>query len=345
MRIELKILPVFQGDAIVVNCIDDDFCILVDTGTKRAYSKGILKSEIDKTDTFDLLILTHTDEDHIGGLIKYLDDKKRKQNVFTKIWFNNGKVINSNLTQPRTQIPEILLNDPYNLELSITQGISLEKSLNNIGLSSNELIKAGKTSNFGNVKITILSPDVSDLDNFLVEWDLETEKKLQMSKASDFDKPINELLKIKYTENGTLANKTSIAFILNYDKNNIMLMGDAFPSVIEANLRKLGYNETNKCKLNIVKISHHGSSYGISPTLLDIIDCTDFIISTNGSNGLPFKECLARIIAHRNDKVFLHFNYKNEITQNIFSEQDFSDYNFELKYLTEENNYTIRLSD
>ncbi len=345
MCIELKILPVFQGDAIMVNCIDDDFNILVDTGTKRAYSKGILKSEIDKTDKFDLLVLTHTDEDHIGGLIQYLDDKERKQNVFKKIWFNNGEIINSNLTQPSTHIPEILLDDPDNLELSITQGISLEKNLKNIGLSSNELIKAGKTSNFGNVKITILSPDVSDLDNFLVEWNLETEKQLQMSKASDFDKPINELLKIKYTENGTLANKTSIAFILNYDKKSIMLMGDAYPSVIEANLRKLGYNETNKCKLDSVKVSHHGSTYGISPSLLEIIDCKDFIISTNGSNGLPFKECLARIVAHRKEKVFLHFNYKNEITQNIFSQQDFSDYNFELKYLTEENDYTIKLSD
>ncbi|PKP06636.1 MAG: hypothetical protein CVU10_03495 [Bacteroidetes bacterium HGW-Bacteroidetes-5] len=345
MRFELKILPVFQGDSIVVNCIDDDFSILVDTGTKRAYSKGILKSEIAKKDKFDLLVLTHTDEDHIGGLIKYLDDKKRKQNVFTKIWFNNGEEINSNLAQPSTQIPEILLDDPDNLELSVSQGISLEKNLKNIGLSSNELIKAGKIFNFGNVKITILSPDVSDLDNFLVEWNLETEKQLQMSKASDFDKPINELLKIKYTENGTLANKTSIAFILNYDKKSIMLMGDAYPSVIEANLRKLGYNETNKCKLNSVKVSHHGSTYGISPSLLEIIDCKDFIISTNGSNGLPFKECLARIVAHRKEKVFLHFNYKNEITQNIFSQQDFSDYNFELKYLTEENNYTIKLSD
>lgn len=345
MAIELKILAVFQGDAIRIDCIDDDFSILVDTGTKRAYSKGIIKSEVDKTDKFDLLVLTHTDEDHIGGLIKYLDDKERKKNVFTNVWFNSGEVINSNLAQPKTEIPKIILDEPDNLELSIRQGISLEKNLKNIGLESNELIKSGRIFQFGKIKITVLSPDISDLENFLAEWDLETEKQLQMSKASDYDKPISELLKLNYIENGTLANKTSIAFILNYDKKSIMLMGDAYPSVIEANLRKLGYNETNKCKLDIVKVSHHGSSYGISPTLLNIIDCKDFIISTNGSNGLPYKECLARVVAHRKEKVFLHFNYKNEVTQNIFSKQDFLDYNFELKYLTEENDYTIKLSD
>jgi len=345
MKIELKILPVYQGDAIVINCIEDDFRILVDTGTKRAYSKGILKAEFDKTNKFDLLVLTHTDEDHIGGLIKYLDYKENKQSIFKKIWFNSGEVINSNINQLNKQVPEIILDKQENLELSVKQGISLEKKLNCIGLASNELIKAGGTYKFGNVEIIILSPEIDDLENFLKEWSLETEKQLQMSKVSDYEKPISELLKLEYTENGTLANKTSIAFVLNYDKRSILLMGDAYPSIIEANLRKLGYNEINKYKLDFVKVSHHGSSYGISPKLLEIIDCMDFIISTNGSNGLPFKECLARIVAHRKEKVFLHFNYKNEITQNIFSKQDFSDYNFEVKYLSEKNDYTIKLSE
>jgi beta-lactamase superfamily II metal-dependent hydrolase len=345
MTIELKILPVFQGDAIMINCIEDDFRILIDIGTKRAYSRGILKSEIEKTNKFDLLVLTHTDEDHIGGLIKFLVDKERKQNVFKMIWFNNGEIINSNITQSNTQIPEIIIDEQENLELSVKQGISLEKSLKNIGLAPKEIIKAGRTFQFGNIKIIILSPEISDLENFLAAWDLEKEKQLQMSKASDYDKPISELLKIKYIENGTLANKTSIAFILYYNKKSILLMGDAYPSVIETNLRKIGYSELNKCKLDFVKVSHHGSTYGISPTLLGIIDCKDFIISTNGSNGLPFKECLARIVAHRKETVILHFNYKNEITQNIFSLQDFSDFNFELKYLTKKNDYTIKISD
>jgi len=152
-------------------------------------------------------------------------------------------------------------------------------------------------------------------------------------------------LQNNYHENGTLANKSSIAFLFKYLDKKVLLMGDAFPSVVEKNIRKLGYDENNKLILEAVKVSHHGSKNGMSPDLLNIIDCNKFIISTNGSNGLPSKECLARIVAHKKEKVFLFFNYKNENTENIFFGFEYEEYNFEVIYLNENNNYTIEISD
>ncbi len=345
MTIKLKILPVFQGDAIVIDCIQDDFKIMVDTGTKRAYSRGILKSEIDKTDKFDLLILTHTDEDHIGGLIKYFEDREREKNVFKKVWFNSGKVIKENSIKTKEPAPEILLDDSADLNLSIKQGISLESKLSAVGLDSKELTNSGEIRSFNNIKITVLSPEIDDLKEFYDNWELEKESQLEVTKANDYHKLIEDLLQNQYLEEGTLANKTSIAFILSYSGKNILMMGDAYPSVLEKNLRKLGFDENQKLELDLVKISHHGSKNGMSPTLLEIIDCKNFVISTNGSNGLPFKECLARIVAHRNDKIRLYFNYKNDVTENIFSQQDFINFNFEMQYLTQDNNYTIAIGE
>lgn len=343
--IRVKILPVFQGDAIIIDCVQDNFKILVDAGTQRAYSKGIIKSEIEKTDKFDLLILTHTDEDHIGGLIKYLDDRERKKDAFNNIWFNNGEVIRTNLKKTNSSTPEILLDDALDLNLSIKQGISLENKLKSIGLDSNELICSGVIFSFKNIKITVLSPEIDDLKEFYDHWELEKKSKLEVAKADDYQKLIEDLLQNHYLEEGTLANKTSIAFILNYNEKNILMMGDAYPSVIEKNLRKLGFDENNKLNLDLVKVSHHGSKYGISPSLIKIIDCKNFVISTNGSNGLPFKECLARIVSHRNDNIRLYFNYKNEVTENIFMQQDFTNFNFEVQYLTQDNNYTIAIGE
>lgn len=345
MTIKIRVLPVFQGDAIVVDCVQDNFKIIVDTGTKRAYSRGVLKTEIEKTDKFDLLVLTHTDEDHIGGIIKYLDDQEQNRNVFKKIWFNSGDVIKENLLKGNTSTPHILLNDPADLDLSIKQGISLESKLSAIGLNSKELLKSGVIHSFQNIKITILSPQIDDLKDFYNNWELERINQLEVSNSNDYNKSIEDLIQNKYMEEGTLANKTSIAFILNYLGKNILMMGDAYPSIIEKNLREMDFDENNKLSLDVVKVSHHGSKYGISPSLLKIIDCKNFVISTNGSNGLPFKECLARIVAHRNDKIRLYFNYKNGVTENIFSQQDFTNFNFEVEYLTEENNYTITLSE
>lgn len=345
MKIDIKILPAFEGDAIIIKCYKDDFKVLVDFGTKRSYSRGILKSELKKETKFDLLVLTHTDEDHIGGILKYFADKRRAKIIFDKIWFNCGEEINLKLVGNENIFPKILLEDNEDLNLSVSQGITLERKIKDEGLSFNDLIIAGNQYSFNNTNMIILSPEVEDLKAFYNVWEIETHNQLEMSKSSDYYKPIKELIGAKYTENGTLANKTSIAFILNYYEKKILLMGDAYPSIIEQNLRKIGINENNKLKLDAIKVSHHGSRNGISSTLLSIIDCTNYIISTNGSNGLPSKECLSRIITHRNDKISIFFNYKNDTIENIFSAQDFLDYNFEVRYLTNDNDYTITISD
>lgn len=341
----LKILPAFQGDSIIIHCIKDDFKIIIDTGTKKTYSRGILKNEINKADKFDLLILTHTDEDHIGGLIKYFDDSERKTNVFKTIWFNSGDVIRDNLIRSDKNAPKIGLDDNQNLELSIKQGITLEDKLNCEGLIPERLIKSIEIYSYKNITITILSPEIDDLKEFYSNWEFEKENHLEIAESNDYHRKIEELILSKYIEEGTLANKTSIALIINYERKNMLFMGDSYPSVIENNLRVLGYNESNQINLEVVKVSHHGGKYGISPTLLKIINCQSFIISGNSINGLPTKECLARIVAHRNDKVTLYFNYKNQTTENIFSQNDYDKYNFEVMYLTKENNYIISIGE
>ncbi len=345
MSIKVKVLPVYQGDCILLYFNDESHCIMIDTGTKRSYSKGVLRSEIEKLNTVDLLILTHTDEDHIGGILKYYEDKSKKDNIFKEVWFNSGSLIKDKLGLKNNQLLEIPLNDPDDLEISIKQGITLEKELISRNILHEDIIIAGDHHNIQSGNIKILSPEIGDLRTFCSFWEIEQNKNLEMTRANDYGQIIGDLVKVKYKEKGTIANKTSIAFIFEFAKLRILLMGDAYPSVIEMNIRKLGYDETNKLKLNVVKISHHGSIYGISPELLNIIDCNDFIISTNGSNGLPFKECLSRIITHKKDKINLYFNYKNEIIENIFFEHEYEDYNFEVKYLNEDNNYTINISE
>jgi len=345
MTVNIKILPVYQGDAILLNFINEKKNILVDTGTRRSYTKGIFKNEIKILQSVDLLILTHPDEDHIGGVLKYFEDKKRINSVFKSVWYNAGLLISDELNIDKNKIQNVPISDSDDLEISIKQGITLEGLLLNENILHDRLIKAGDNYNFNFSNILILSPEIEDLKLFYNAWEVEHEKQIEMATTNDYHQSIADLIKIKFVENGTIANKSSIAFIIEADNTTMLLMGDAFSSVIEKNIRKLGFNEKKKLNLNIVKVSHHGSSSAISPNLLNIIDCKKFIISTNGSNGLPSKECLARIITHREEKIYLYFNYKNEITENIFFEKEFQEYNFEVIYLNEENNYTIPISE
>jgi len=341
----IQIHPAFQGDTISILFNMQTNCILIDTGTKRSYLKGSLKEQFKKIKNVDLLILTHTDEDHIGGILKYYEDYDRKTKLFKNVWFNTGDLISSKLklaTKDEFQIP---VNDSNNLNMSLKQGLTLESCLLYDDILPKQLITSGKTHEMFLANLQVLSPEIEDLIEFYKKWEVEKEYQLEVAYKKDYNLTIFSLLNNNYTENGTLANKSSISFIFNYKDKKILLMGDAFPSVIEINIRKLGYNESNKLKLEVVKVSHHGSKNGMSPTLLNIIDCDKFVISTNGSNGLPSKECLARIVAHKKEKVFLYFNYENENTKSIFLNFEYDEYNFEVVYLNDNNNYTIEIGE
>lgn len=341
----IQIHPAFQGDTISIMFNMQNNCILIDTGTKRSYLKGSLKKQLKKIQNVDLLVLTHTDEDHIGGILKYYEDKDRKTKLFKNVWFNTGDLISSKLKLATKNEYQIPVDDSDILNMSLKQGLTLESCLLSDDILPYQLITSGKTHEMYLAEIQVLSPEIDDLIEFHKKWEVEKEYHLEVAYKTDYNLTISKLLNSNYTENGTLANKSSIAFIFNYKDKKILLMGDAFPSVIETNIRKLGYNENNKLKLEVVKVSHHGSKNGMSPTLLNIIDCDKFIISTNGSNGLPSKECLARIVAHKKEKVFLYFNYENENTKSIFFNFEYEEYNFEVIYLNDNNNYTIEIGE
>lgn len=341
----IQIYPAFQGDTISIMFNMQNICILIDTGTKKSYLRGGLKEQFEKNQNVDLLVLTHTDEDHIGGILKYYEDKDRKTKLFKNVWFNTGDLISSKLrlaTKNECQIP---VDDSDTLNMSLKQGLTLESCLLDDDIFPCQLITSGQIHEIFSAKIQVLSPEMDDLIEFYKKWEVEKDYHLEVAYKTDYNQKISRLLTVDYAENGTLANKSSIAFIFNYKEKNILLMGDAFPSVVETNIRKLGYNETRKLKLEVVKVSHHGSKNGISPTLLNIIDCDKFVISTNGSNGLPSKECLARIVAHKKEKVFLYFNYENENTKSIFFDFEYEEYNFEVIFLNDNNNYTIEIGE
>ena len=117
-------------------------------------------------------------------------------------------------------------------------------------------------------------------------------------------------------------------------KNNNSELQDA--------LKAKGYSKEKKLHVDFAKVAHHGSRANISNELLDMIDCTNYLLSTNGGQGRsyhPTREALANIICHpgrdRNEKVHLHFNYtlrsiadKNGFK--LFNEGEECNYNFEI---------------
>ena len=94
---------------------------------------------------------------------------------------------------------------------------------------------------------------------------------------------VEELSAVKFKEDSTKPNGSSIAFIAEFGGKRVLMGADSHPGMIEKKLRSLGASETNRYKLDCLKVSHHGSKANTSLELLQIIDCTRFAISTDGS--------------------------------------------------------------
>ncbi len=340
MDFKVSIIQAGHGDCIL---IQGDFdgqprSILIDGGPSRAYEyrrrPGALKKALqnisDKGQKIDLLILSHVDDDHIAGLLSGFKNGGLLEQLTEKIWFNSGKLIFESFgkTFDASNLVDFNGNrtdtDASSLT-SIGQGVKFEDYISKRGIWQHELIKAGKVIELFGIKFTILSPNSEKLEKLLIKWKREEPSSLTSSANNDYRKSFDELLlNDEFSDDESIHNGSSIAFIFEYSGKRLLFLGDAHNDVITDNIKALGHSEDNPLLLDYVKLSHHGSKYNTSSELLKLISCQNFIISTNGNrHGLPNKLTLARIV-DRFPRANLLFNYP-ELINDIFDQTEQSE--------------------
>lgn len=337
----IEILQAKHGDSFIIHCNKDgnEGIIIVDCGPSSSYIN--IKQRLKTISIIDLLILTHYDDDHIGGLIKYVNRNYKNESFPVKeMWVNNA----------------VTYKVASSLDLNYGQAGELRNLLSEIkertGLPQWELyVMEGYKVSFPFVDIEVISPTQEIQQLNFRELNEEVGANLSATKRikEDFSLSFEELaLRPKSEPNlkstSQLINACSIAFILKCDGLSLLMLGDSFPQTVERYLReKKGISEINKLHVDYVKVSHHGSRNNISNELLDIIDCNNFIFSTNGgiaNTNHPDRETIANILCHpqrnRNKKIYLYFNYPlNDIIESgaqfLNTEKDNQEkYNFEI---------------
>ena len=314
---KIHFLPVKNGDSFVIECDKgDQHGVVVVDGGPTGYGK-VLQSKVEETGTPDLLVLTHYDEDHIGGLTQYINACMAKgESPAKEVWANCAGYV---------EVEEPVMTK------SIAQGVKLSELLNREsrmrGMAWRDDVVEGidKDYSFASIEVVSPTPEVREL---VIQKQIEEGQK-QKAKAKSLDKeevvevddlaiPLDELakgapkapnLKVK----SELANAASIGFILRCDGLSILMLGDGYPHNVEAYLRMKGYSEDNPLEVDFVKVAHHGSMNNTSNELLDIIKCNRFIIPTNGEKHRhPDRAAIAHILCHpkrdRKEKVHLYFN-------------------------------------
>ncbi|MGP5564990.1 ComEC/Rec2 family competence protein [Vreelandella alkaliphila] len=328
MGIAVRLLRANHGDCILVTHEGPNgaFNLLVDGGNSATFRhgprgrfKGALCSTLDelkaKGQHIDLVILTHIDDDHIGGLLSAFKSPGYLREMVRSVWFNSSRTITNYFDAPEIPQNDIYLSDD-SPDTSIRQGKALEALLDESGCDRASLIMAGQTIEEGPFTFTILSPDEKKLRQLLCIWPEDQSSPDTAGASRDYALSFEEIWETDTFEADTsIANGSSIAFILKSDDKVLLFLGDAHDETVVENLRSIGYSSEAKLTVDLVKVSHHGSQYNTSPEFLNLVDSGRYLISTDGSkHGLPNKRTIARILAS-NENGKICFNYGEIIGQ------------------------------
>ncbi len=327
MGISVRVLQANHGDCFLVSYKSSDsvYNLLIDGGNSATFMfgaqgrySGELKCVLDdlkkEGQKIDLVILTHIDDDHIGGLLRAFETPGYLCQMASSIWFNSSRFITKHFKVDEISDNDVCLQS-NSTQTSARQGKKLENLLDEINCERQPIVIAGQKFTRGPFTFTILSPEENNLRSLLHKWPDEPDPVTTSGASRDYGMKFEDILSNdKFQSDQSVYNGSSIAFILEADGKAMLFLGDSHDENIVRNLRSLGFNEGNKLKLDLVKISHHGSQYNTSPEFLSLIDAQNFIISTNGSkHGLPDKRTIARILSSGEGKI--GFNYSHIIQE------------------------------
>lgn len=344
MGISIRVLKANHGDCILVNHegASGTVNILIDGGTSTTFKYGprqrydgalckVLDELKNKGQYIDLAVLTHIDDDHIHGLIKAFETPDYLNKLVKSIWFNSSRLITQHFNAPEIPENNILLADD-SPQTSVRQGKELETLLDEIGCKRVPLIDAGQVHSVGQFKLTVLSPSQNQLERLLHKWPSEEESGATAAHDNDYKLSLEEIWEVdEFESDASVYNGSSIAFLLEIDNTKMLFLGDAHDQVVVKSLRGLGFNETNKLHLDLVKVSHHGSQYNTSSEFLSLLQSSRYIISTNGlRHGLPNKRTIARIIKETDGQIF--FNY-SDVIKPLLLDHEIEDYAYRLEAL------------
>ena len=346
-------LPAQHGDSLWIEYGDprSPRRVLIDGGTPA--TARVLRQRIEALPPdarrFELLVITHIDADHIGGVVALLADPPPGL-AFGDVWFNGWR-----------HLPP----DPVGSRGAV-QGEALGQLIERGRLPWNNAFgghavvvpDAGalpRVDLAGGMRLTLLSPTPADLARLRPYWEREVQAAglvaghgaTAQAAASHADvagqashtggsrrshagaggdhaghsrevavHDVGTLATAAFEQDTAEANGSSIALLVEAEGRRVLLTGDAYPSVLMASLERL-FAETGASilPLDALKLSHHGSKGNLSWDFLYRVQCPRFLVSTDGSVFKhPDAESIARVVRFAGRGAAVYFNYRSAET-------------------------------
>lgn len=321
-------------DAIIISFDGNDGIrhnILIDGGdydsVKYCYTDRLkikLQEIFGKEENIDLWIISHIDNDHIGGLVNFVNDQdffNANSSKLHCVWMNYGGKGDYHVHKDG--------------EIGYNQGKELRGLLQESGIRLVSGVSVGLRLAIAGAVLTVIGPNKDCLNKFQTWWSkrefkdsVSTTTGHIAAKACDYDKAFADFDENSYDEDSSITNRSSIAVVLTYNENDYLFAADSCSSIIIEGLISQGFINEGKANLSLLHVPHHGSCRNTSKNLLDMVDCNTYVITGNGRNkyNLPNKETIGRLLKSNTEAFTIHFpNYsisidsitKNEKTENL----------------------------
>ncbi|WP_416731779.1 MBL fold metallo-hydrolase [Fictibacillus sp. JL2B1089] len=222
------------------------------------------------------------------------------------------------------------------------------------------MTKGNQIINISNFKISILSPNEDKLKKLKEQWIKELKKKKwnfninenelfddayefmqlmieeklsienkEISKNSQGDSidALEDYIDKVYSIDESANNGSSIAILIEFKERKLLLLGDAHPDIILNRLKEIG-----EVSFDLVKIAHHGSYKNTTNELVEMLNSTKYIFSTNGAkHHHPDAPTIIKLLAANSTcNKQLYFNYKTKISSMFVNNSLQEKYNYEI---------------
>jgi beta-lactamase superfamily II metal-dependent hydrolase len=200
--IKIRMYQAEPGDAFLLSFDNESINMIIDMGLQKTYSNYIKQDLIDlnqRGHSIDLLVVTHVDNDHIEGVVKFIGENGENSEIIKvkEVWHNSYRHLQfskqdksldqeekSTLKQIGSQ-NRVLAKQSGLRDIKIEEGITLAGLLYGYDYSWNDKFDGKAVLKRSNVieispdiSIRIISPDTKKLDVLAARWKskLESEK-------------------------------------------------------------------------------------------------------------------------------------------------------------------------
>jgi hypothetical protein len=338
--IHVEVLPARLGDCLLVECPRPDgptWRMLVDGGPPDTWP--LLEARLRRLDPadrhIDVAVITHVDNDHIGGMLAFLSSDLAAD--VGDFWFNGRTHLPSapgvarSIDQGEDVVAALLGQATPAAGASATGGASAhaaDKSRPWNEAFGRGPIDTGPTGGHIEVAvpdgptITVLSPTNDRLVRLADSWSAAVEALHGPARDVGVDvlAPLDDLQHIadqRTVQDASVPNGSSIGLLVEHDGASVLLGADAYGTVLASALHGLARARgAQTLAVDALKLPHHGSQANVVAALLEAAPASHYLVSTNGDVfHHPDDAAMARVVLDAPTGPSLWFNYRTPRTE------------------------------